>query len=293
MLSAAQIAKAHFMRRVSAHPIAALPIALAATRSLYTELVLAPKPGLVSPLDSGSHRDMNARTLMRSLFSLRRYFRDIALAGMAGLEFPQLQVLGLAAERRMLRATSGVNTHRGAVFTLGLLAAAAGTLLGQRKSPRGDRLGRVVRQRWGGTLLDFIPQAPSHGLTAACRYGAGGARMEAVLGYPSVFEIGLPILQSALASQISPRRALVQTLFSLMAVLQDTNVLYRGGTLGLRFLQGSARRFIDEGGVFRADWEVRAMEIHRDFVKHNLSPGGSADLLAATWFAHELGAGNP
>jgi triphosphoribosyl-dephospho-CoA synthase len=292
MLSTARIAKAHFTRRVSAHSIAKPRIALAAIRSLYTELVLAPKPGLVSPLDSGSHRDMDARTLMRSLFSLRHYFRDIALAGMAGLEFQQLQVLGLAAEQRMLRATSGVNSHRGAVFTVGLLAAAAGFLQGQGKSLCGDRLGRVVRQRWGRTLQDFIPQLPSHGLTAACRYGAGGARMEATLGYPSVFEIGLPILQSALASQIGLRRALVQTLFSLMEVLQDTNVLYRGGTLGLRFLQGSARRFIDDGGVLSAGWEARAMEIHRDFVRHNLSPGGSADLLAATWFAHELGAGN-
>lgn len=101
-------------------------IARLAVRSLYQELALYPKPGLVSFLDNGAHRDMNAATFMRSLFSLRGYFVATAAAGMRDAEFNELQQLGLAAESRMLLATRGINTHRGAIFTLGMLAAAAG-----------------------------------------------------------------------------------------------------------------------------------------------------------------------
>ena len=95
-------------------------IAVLAVRSLYAELVLYPKPGLVSLRDNGSHVDMDADCFMRSLFSLRRYFRDIALAGAAGAEFKVLKQLGIAAEQRMLKATRGINTHRGVIFALGM-----------------------------------------------------------------------------------------------------------------------------------------------------------------------------
>src|SRR3954462_2200459 len=92
---------------------AAAPIGRAAVRALYAELALSPKPGLVSPLDSGAHDDMDMTTFMRSLFALRGYFCAIAAAGAAGAAFPALQALGIAAERRMLEATRGINTHRG------------------------------------------------------------------------------------------------------------------------------------------------------------------------------------
>src|SRR5450830_1577900 len=95
-----------------------------AVRSLYQELVLYPKPGLVSLVDNGSHQDMDAATFMRSLFSLRRYFLAIAEAGARGAPFSLLKQLGVQAERRMLSATGGVNTHRGAIFSLGMLCAA-------------------------------------------------------------------------------------------------------------------------------------------------------------------------
>ena len=110
-----------------------VPIGRAAIRALYAELALHPKPGLVSPLDSGSHDDMDMTTFMRSLFALRGYYRDIAAAGARGADFAMLQALGIAAERRMLAATGGVNTHRGAIFGLGLLTAAAGWLRGTGK----------------------------------------------------------------------------------------------------------------------------------------------------------------
>ena len=96
-----------------------------AIASLHAELALAPKPGLVTPSDAGSHADMDARTFWRSLAALRGYFEAIAQAGLAQAPFDALRRLGLQAEDAMLRATDGINTHRGAIFSLGLLTAAA------------------------------------------------------------------------------------------------------------------------------------------------------------------------
>jgi triphosphoribosyl-dephospho-CoA synthase len=274
----------------SAEPIVA-PIGRLAVRSLYAELALAPKPGLVSPLDSGSHRDMDAGTFLRSLFALRSYFGDVGAAGARGAAFPELQALGIAAERRMLSATGGVNTHRGAIFSLGLLTAAAGWLLNRGLPLTGTRLGETVSRLWGPAILAAMPSsagADSHGTAVSRRYRVGGARREAVEGFPTLFGVGLPTLREALGRTGSQRLALVQTLFRLMARLDDTNLLFRGGKMGLRTVQTSAQGFLDAGGVYRPDWETRALAIHRELVAQNLSPGGSADLLTSSWFVYQV-----
>ena len=263
-------------------------IARGAVVSLYVELSLSPKPGLVCPGDTGSHRDMDAATLMASLFSLRHYFRAIAAAGFSGAPFRELQRLAVAAEVRMLAATRGVNAHRGAIFHLGLLAAAAGHLASGGKPVTAAGLSHTVRLRWSAAIRDMRPSAPSHGLLVAARHGAGGARLEAMAGFPSVFGLALPCLRAALARLQDPRRALLHTLFVLIANVDDTNRLYRGGSAGLRFAQEAAREFVAAGGVLADGWEARAHAIRDAFVARNLSPGGAADLLAATWFAHLL-----
>ncbi|WP_052710271.1 triphosphoribosyl-dephospho-CoA synthase MdcB [Azospirillum thiophilum] len=274
-------------------PPPALPLAgaigRAAVRALYAELALHPKPGLVSPLDSGSHDDMDMGTFLRSLFALRGYFRAIAAAGAEGADFPTLRELGITAERRMLAATGGVNTHRGAVFGLGLLAAAAGWRMRRGRTLRGNGLGATAAALWGAGILAAAPQAPdSHGARAVTRYGARGARQEAADGFPTLFEVALPALDRALAAGADPERASVQALFSLMAVLEDTNLLHRGGPAGLAFIQAGARRFLDRGGVFHAEWRDEALALHRACVVRRLSPGGSADMLAAAQFVHGL-----
>ena len=171
-------------------------------RSLYQELALYPKPGLVSFRDNGAHLDMNAATFVRSLFSLRGYFVAIAAAGMRDAEFAELQQLGLAAESHMLRATRGINTHRGAIFTHGILAAAAGCAAARNIEPSDENLRAIVTDNWSRDLRAVaIARAatPSHGQLMAARHGVTGARGEALLGFPSVFEIALPALRGALA----------------------------------------------------------------------------------------------
>ena len=272
--------------RRGAHRIARL-----AVRSLYHELALFPKPGLVSFRDNGAHLDMNASTFVRSLFSLRGYFVAIAEAGMRDAGFAELQQLGIAAESRMLRATRGINTHRGAIFTHGILAAAAGCAAACNIAPSDENLREIVMERWSRDLRAIAVASaatPSHGQLMAARHGATGARGEALLGFPTVFEIALPGLRSALHRGADMHHALLHTFFVLLAETADTNVLFRSGAEGLRFIQIQAEEFLERGSVFQPGWHERAESLHRQCSAKNLSPGGCADLLAAAWFVHQL-----
>jgi triphosphoribosyl-dephospho-CoA synthase len=266
-------------------------IALLAVRSLYRELALYPKPGLVSLRDNGAHDDMDAATFVRSLFSLRGYFAAIATAGMVDAKFNELQQLGVAAEERMLRATRGINTHRGAIFTHGILAAAAGCAAARAIAPSDHNLRAIVVANWSRELRAVAiagAATPSHGQLMAARHGVAGARGEAMLGFPSVFEVALPGLRSALARGADTDAALLHTFFVLLAGTEDTNVLYRGGAGALQFIQMQAGEFIQRGSVFEPGWQQRAEALHRQCSAKNLSPGGCADLLAAAWFVHQL-----
>lgn len=256
---------------------------------LVMELETWPKPGLVSHVDSGSHDDMDADTFRRSAAAIRPYFRRLADAGALGCGMGRLRIIGLEAERAMFAATSGVNTHRGAIFGLGLLCAAAGAKAGGLVDPALP-LGDVVARLWGASILDGPVLLHSHGSAARRRFRAGGARFEAANGFPSVYRIGLPALRMAApAKPEDAEAARVEACFALIASVEDTNLLHRGGLDGLRFAHRGARRFIDAGGVRAAGWRARARSVHESFVARRLSPGGSADLLAMTLFvdAHE------
>jgi triphosphoribosyl-dephospho-CoA synthase len=266
-------------------------IAVLVVRSLYQELALYPKPGLVSFRDNGAHLDMNAATFVRSLFSLRGYFVAIAEAGMREAKFNELQQLGVAAESHMLRATRGINTHRGAIFTHGILAAAAGCAAARNIAPSDENLRAIVLENWSRDLRAIAVACavtPSHGQLMAARHGVTGARGEALLGFPSVFEIALPGLRSALDRGAGTHDALLHTFFVLLAETLDTNVLFRGGAEGLQFIQTQAKEFLECGSVFEPGWQERAESLHRQCSAKNLSPGGCADLLAAAWFVHQL-----
>lgn len=266
------------------HPLARR-LGRLAVASLHTELVCAPKPGLVTPFDSGSHTDMTAATFLRSLFALRGYFVAIAEAGRRGAGFAGLNRLGRTAEAQMLHATDGVNTHRGAIFGLGLLTAAAAALQdGGLPRPRGEAVCGEVARRWGDALGVAPLDPASHGQQAVRRYGARGARAEAVDGFPALREVALPVLRAALADGLTREAALVHTLMHLIADLMDTNLLHRSGPAGLAFAQTRARDFLAAGGAYARDWRPRLEALGRAFVARRLSPGGSADLLACAWF---------
>ncbi len=249
--------------------------------ALYDELELWPKPGLVSFVDSGSHVDMDARTFMRSLFALRHTFPALALRGAEGAPFAALESEGIAAEGRMLCATNGINTHRGAIFTLGLLCAAAGrcTALGLRIND--VNLRNTLLATWGADLSERAQRSRnSNGSRVAQQFGLRSVGMEAADGFPVLFETVWPCLREALERGASPRLAKVEALFAAMAVLDDTNLVHRGGLEGLCFVQHAAHAFLDRDAA-RRDIEKDALSLHHELVIRRLSPGGSADLLAA------------
>ncbi len=275
-------------RRHPAHELSR-EVALRAVRSLYHELGLYPKPGLVSFIDNGSHTDMNAATFMRSLFALRHYFARICQAGYDGAPFAVLKSLGIKAEERMMAATKGINTHRGAIFALGLLCAAMGRVRALRMTLTPGALRTALLLHWGQELgAHTRATGDSHGLQAAAQHAASGAREEGAMGLPSVFDVGLPALHAALARGAPMLHARVDAIFALMAHISDTNVYHRGGAEGAGTVRGDARKFLKEGGTANPHWEKYALECHQRFTAQRLSPGGAADLLAATCLVHSL-----
>ncbi|MBK7955318.1 MAG: triphosphoribosyl-dephospho-CoA synthase [Candidatus Accumulibacter sp.] len=268
-----------------------------AIRSLYREVALAPKPGLVSPVDTGSHSDMDMCTFLRSLFSLRAYFPAITAYGADAARFEALRALAIVAERRMLAATGGVNTHRGAIFNLGLICAAAGLLKARGKTVTADTACRMVSRHWGAAILESGVDSPpaSHGMLVAQRYGSGGAREEAAEGFPAARKIGLPAYRTALAVTGSPALAATQALFALIAGLVDTNLLWRGGPCGLSHAQDAASDFLRRGGVLANGWRRLAADhdLHLAIVngpKHMVLGGRQSALAAAATEALALGA---
>lgn len=259
--------------------------ARAATQALHDELALYPKPGLVSFQDTGSHTDMDAAMFFRSLSCLRHYFRATTLAGSRGATFAELETLGIAAEQRMLVRTQGVNTHRGAIFTLGLLCAGAGALHAGSRPRTAQHLREELRARWFLALVARLGRKrASNGHRAAEAFGLQGIEQEAALGFSTLFEVTAPALREALGAGLGRPAAQLQALFKTMAVLDDTNLAHRGGLAGLRWAQTQARLFLERGGMHQIDAFDQAQAIHRAFVHRRLSPGGCADVLsAACW----------
>ena len=281
-------------------------IAIQAVRSLHAELMLYPKPGLVSWADSGSHDDMHAGTFMRSLFTLRGYFARIARAGADAADFTTLAGLGVAAEQRMLAATGGVNTHRGAIFLLGMLCAAAGRVDAGAARAGAATIGAgparlasiaptalrtALMQHWGADLQHHCLRraAHAHGTTAALVHGIGGARREAADGMPAVFALALPVMQATLAAGRDMACARTDAFFALLGAVDDTNVYHRCGAEGARFMRAQAHEFIAAGGTAAIGWRATALTMHQRFVARRMSPGGAADLLAATCLVQQLG----
>ncbi|MCK9689009.1 triphosphoribosyl-dephospho-CoA synthase MdcB [Scleromatobacter humisilvae] len=261
----------------------------AAIASLYDELALEPKPGLVSFADAGSHDDMDGGTFLRSLFALRHFFVRVAAQGAREADFAPLEALGIEAEARMLHATGGVNTHRGAIFTLGLLCAAAGAARAAGERCDAANLRRVLLARWGDALASRARRAlDTHGARAARAHGLRSASEEAAQGLPTLFDHVLPALRAARGAGADDRGAKLHALFTAMAQVDDTNLVHRGGLQGLRDAQRLARDFLAEGGGLRAEAAARAARVHALFVERRLSPGGAADLLAAACWVERV-----
>ncbi|GAB2863424.1 triphosphoribosyl-dephospho-CoA synthase [Actinoallomurus bryophytorum] len=253
-----------------------------AVRALREEARLSPKPGLVDPRGSGAHDDMDVPLLLTSAEALRSTFRSVAdaarlMAAGAGLR-EELGRLGREGDRTMLRTTRGVNTHRGALWALGLLVAAAPDASNEREAARGAARLAALPDR-------HLPAgAASHGERVRRRYGVRGARGEAEAAFPHVVEVALPRLRRARAAGFAEGIARLDALLGIMSLLDDTCVLHRGGVEGLRVVRLGAARVLAEGGPGTDSGHACLLELDERLRARRLSPGGSGDLLAAALF---------
>lgn len=254
-------------------------IAAAATWALREEAMLTPKPGMVDRRGTGAHRDMDLALMLRSACSLEPTFRDIAECAQArpfgiGLR-RRLADIGLAGEAVMLAATVGVNTHRGAIWSLGLLCAAKATTHSDDASVLCEAAARIAR------LPIMATTHESHGRSMLLRHGARGARGEAEDGFPHVLEFALPALREARATMRDESLARLHALVTLIATVDDTCLLYRGGRRALELAQEGAK-FVLAAGVETSEGFAALLELDRQLIEINASPGGCADLLATT-----------
>ena len=265
-------------------------LAALAVEALHDELRAYPKPGLVSPVDSGAHADMDFALMRRSADALLPSFALLAAAGRAGGRFEDaLMPLGIDAERRMLAATGGVNTHRGAIFSMGLIVAAIAATNGP---PTPDTIQATLRHRWGQALSAHAArggESRSHGAQVLRSTGRAGARREAALGFPGIFRTAIPAYRVARAQGLDDNDASIHALFALMAAVDDTTVLFRGGLEGGSFVRDTAQAFLADGGCLSPGWRSRAERLHRAFIERNVSAGGCADLLACALLVMRCG----
>ena len=245
-------------------------IASLAVQSLLDEVCVTPKPGLVDCHDSGSHKDMDIFTFNASAAALYPYFQKCYRAGARDKTLPAreafnaLEILGIEAERMMRRATGGVNTHKGAIFTLGVLCGAAG------------RVGDHALEPW----LQACAELTAHRM-------APGVQAEVAAGLPSVGKIGLPVLQKAREQGLSFNDQCLTVLLYLLAQVQDTNMVARGGAQAAKAAREQARALIGfhEAGGPGSGIRVIMKKLNAAYMAERLSPGGCADLLAAALLA--------
>ncbi|SEB42516.1 triphosphoribosyl-dephospho-CoA synthase [Pseudomonas saponiphila] len=254
-----------------------------AVDALIDEADLSPKPALVDRRGNGAHSDLHLGLMHASALALWPAFKEMAEAALAfgevGLPLREaLGRIGREGERAMLNTTGGVNTHRGAIWALGLLVAAAAL------EPRSTRAGSVALRAARLALLEdrYAPQPLSHGAQVTIRYGVRGAREEAQQGFPAVLQRGLPQLKRSRAQGHGEQNARLDALLAIMSQLADTCVLYRAGEQGLQAMQQGAQAVLDAGGSASLPGRRRLHELDLQLLTLNASPGGAADLLAAS-----------
>ena len=260
-----------------------------AVEALIDEADLSPKPALVDRRGNGAHQDLHLGLMHASALSLWPAFKEMAEAAIAlgeiGLPLREaLGRIGREGEQAMLATTQGVNTHRGAIWALGLLVAAAAL------DPTSRHASALSLRAARLALLNdrFAPQPLSHGAQVAQRYGVRGAREEAQLGFPSVLQRGLPQLHASRLQHHGEQNARLDALLAIMTQLADTCVLYRAGTDGLQAMQLGAQAVLDAGGSASLAGRRRLNELDQQLLALNASPGGAADLLAACLFIDRI-----
>lgn len=259
------------------------------TQAILLEVSTHPKPGLVTRLSNGAHKDMSIFTFMMSSAVLSKAFNDLQDIGQAHRGtlaelFCKLRSYGVGAEAELLRVTKGVNTQRGILFAGGIVSAVSGYAMNMGLSR--DALLPMIKEMAAGLVAKELKNLDYAAMTAGeklyYKYGITGIRGEVENGFPSVVNYGLPALEDAFDKGATINDALVHALISLMTVVEDSNVIWRTDYDTLLEVQRIAKNILSLGSVFTEKGRMAIAETERYFLQRRISPGGSADLLSVT-----------
>lgn len=268
--------KGHLKEAMEYIPESSIPYLVAdlAERALRLELDTTPKPGLVDRRDNGAHKDMDYALMSKSISALRPYLTRLAVESAKDIDPAKIKEIGIEAEKAMLKATGGVNTHKGALFCIGLSVAAASCLACSTGAVDAYSFKELVSR-----AASEIPSARgTHGAEAKRSFKAVGALENARAAYPELFADWLPYYRSL---EGDPFRC-HKTLLHIMTTLDDTNILHRRGAEGLAHAEAEAARLLEDFS------ESGLSSLNKDFIRENISPGGSADMLSLTIFIESI-----
>lgn len=268
-------------------------LARLATHALIEEAHVTPKPALVDRRGSGAHRDLSLAVMERSAFSLEPTFAALSRASRgkrpSAVLRAELAAIGRAGETVMMNATQGSNAHRGAIWIVGLLVAGATICNYDQRAPAGHAEAICATAAQIACFPDHgAPVAESNGSRVRARYGVGGARREAQEGFPHVLHVGLPALHAARRRGVGENAARIDALLAIMTTLDDTCLLHRAGHAALSAAKGGAREALAVGGSATPSGRAALARLESRLLTLNASPGGAADLLAATLFIDGL-----
>lgn len=260
-------------------------LARMATRALYFEVKAYPKPGLVSFIDSGAHHDMNGEIFYRSLFTLRHYFYHISKKGLITDSFDELKQIAVEAEQRMLERTFGVNTHRGAIFSLGLICVSVMRLAQKKESFTPTDVHVQLLSDWPIHLKNHTGNPDSHGSLVRQKYKVIDATQMAIQGYAPIFQL-LPDFIELFIETHSLDTACLFAYAALLMSVDDTNILYKKGKIGLDYAKCKINGLLAISCLQTR--RKKALDIHRLFSELGISPGGVADLIGVLLFLGQL-----
>ncbi|MDD2234863.1 MAG: triphosphoribosyl-dephospho-CoA synthase CitG [Desulfitobacteriaceae bacterium] len=263
-----------------------------AIRALLYEVSVTPKPGLVDRANKGAHKDMDFYSFIDSSLSLLPYFRSCVKLGLKHAKsadedlFSLLRPQGILAEKQMFAVTGGVNTHKGAIFSLGLICAAIGRIEACGGQADEESVCCEVEKLAKYSLKDFeLTDNKEHTINMAyVKHKFTGARGEAASGFHHVRKLALPELRYQLKLGKTLNDAGVFVLLRLISIIEDTNVVKRCDKQALEDIQHKAKKMLEQN-ITHMD-EVERMD--QLLIEKNISPGGCADLLAITYFFHFL-----
>ncbi len=274
-------------------------IADTARWSLLEEVHTTPKPGLVDYYSNGAHKDMTVRTFEDSANALYPYFELMAEIGWKHYEKPQeiflrIREIGRLAEEAMYMATNDVNTHKGLIFSIGILSAATAAVLHETEEIQPEDIFVKEMEMVHDVLIQEMSatgmknESLTNGEKVLKKYGSFGVRGEALSGYATVRNLSLPAFYDGTRRNIDFESVKLQALITLMSQVEDSNILYRSNMDRLKQVQKMSRDFLNNGGMYQKNAMEIMMAWDRQFIDWNISPGGSADLLAITLFIYKI-----